>query len=333
MTIRSARGTPPFRGPDGHILPGSVAEARLVPLGGVEQWVLIRGADVANPPLVLLHGGPGFSETGMFRYFNAELEQRFTVVYWDQRGAGKSARPEIPRSSLTVEQLLADLDALVDHVRARLDKPKVTIFGHSWGSALGVLYCARHPEKVAAYVGCGQIGDAARGEALSYAWAVEAAERKGHRRALEALRKLGPPPHDVDGLFSLRTWVQSLDGQLGPRALWRIGRMVLGSRESSVFEVPAAFRAFRATAGAMWAEVSRLNLLELAPTLEIPVLLFLGRHDHFVPAEASLAWLDALAAPSKEVVWFEGSGHEPFMDEPASFNAAMVEKVLPVAAA
>jgi len=89
-------------------------------------------------------------------------------------------------------------------------------------------------------------------------------------------------------------------------------------------------RAFRFTLGAMWPEVSRLNLIELVPALQIPVFFFLGRKDHWVAPEVSVAYLDALTAPSKKLVWFEDSGHEPFVDEPAKFNAAMAELVRPV---
>ncbi len=327
-----AKTTPSFRGPEGQPIPGSIAEIQYLRLGGIEQWVMIRGESVINPALILLHGGPGLSETGLFRYFNAELEKRFTVVYWDQRGAGKSADRDIPRSSMTVEQFLADLDELVDAVCKRLGKRKVTIFGHSWGAALGVLYCARFPHKVAAYVGSGQIGDWQAGEALSYAYALETAQRRPHRRALKALRAIGPPPFSPKALFTERTWLQVLDGQLSPRALWNMGRVVMGTPESSIFELPATFRAFRSTIDVMWPEVSKLNLLELAPALQVPVFFFLGRRDHFVPAEASMAYFDALTAPSKEIVWFEESGHEPFMDEPARFNAAMVKLVRPVVA-
>ena len=134
--------------------------------------------------MILLHGGPGWSETGFFRHFNAPLEKSFTAVYWDQRGAGKSFDRTIARSSMTVEQFICDLDELVDGVCQRLDKAKVAIFGHSWGSALGVLYAARFPEKVAAYLGCGQIGEWAAAEAASYEFALAEARRFGNRRAV-----------------------------------------------------------------------------------------------------------------------------------------------------
>ena len=324
--------TPPFCGSSGKPLPGSIAEIRSLPLGGVDQWVMIRGENVENPPLVFLHGGPGFSETSFLRYFNAELEKSFTVVYWDQRGAGKSRNRHIPRSSLNVEQFITDLDELVDEVRRRLNVAKVVIFGHSWGTALGVLYTARFPEKVAAYVGSGQIGDWHASEVLSYQYALTTAERRHHRRALKALRRIGPPPHSGDSLFTQRTWLQILDGQLRPRPLWKLLRVALGTPESSLLDVPPAFRAFHDVIDVMWPEVSKLNLLELAPALSVPVFFLLGRRDHFVPAEASMAYVNALAAPAKQVVWFEESGHEPFMDEPARFNRAMNEVVRPVVA-
>ena len=104
--MRKPGKTPPFRGADGNVVAGSIAEIGYRRLGGLDQWVMIRGESVANPPLMMLHGGRGFSETGLFRHFNAPLEKSFTVIYWDQRGAGKSADAVIPRSSMTVEQLM-----------------------------------------------------------------------------------------------------------------------------------------------------------------------------------------------------------------------------------
>src|SRR5438309_518759 len=88
--------TPPFRAPDGEILPDSIAEIRYLPLGGLDQWVMIRGQSLANPVLILVHGGPGFPEMRLFRHFNAPLEKSFTAVCRDQRGSGKSFDRKIP---------------------------------------------------------------------------------------------------------------------------------------------------------------------------------------------------------------------------------------------
>lgn len=324
--------TQPFRAPDGGILPNSIAEVGYLRVGGLDQWVMIRGESLDNPPLVLLHGGPGMSETFLFRHFNAALEKSFTVVHWDQRATGKSFDRAIPRSSMTVEQFVTDLSELVEAVRARVGARKVVLFGHSWGSAIGTLYAARSPDKVAAYVGSGQIGDAKAGEAASYAFALAEAERVGNRRALKALRAIGPPPHTAKSLWVERTWLSRLEDLATARVMWETSRLFLEGPERSVFDVRNMIRGFRFSIDAMWNEASKLNLLTAVPALQMPVFFFLGRRDHWVPPEASVAYFNALEAPSKTLVWFEESGHEPFVDEPEKFNASMVDLVRPVVA-
>ena len=322
--------TPPFRGPDGELLPDSIAEIDYLPLGGLEQWVMIRGERISNPALILLHGGPGFSETHFFRRFNAPLETCFTVVYWDQRGAGRSFSRTIPRSSMTVEQFILDLDDLVEAVRRRVGQDKVIIFGHSWGSALGALYAARFPEKVAVYVGCEQVGDSIAAEQASYAFALAEAERRHNTKALRELRAIGRPPYDnARSVFVERTWIQRFEGQLSPRALWKIGRDFLGCPEMSLVDLPDIVRGFRFTLDAMWSEIRTLNFFSLVPSLRMPVFLFVGRHDRWIPPETSVAYFNALTAPSKQLVWFEESAHEPFVDEPAKFNRTMIELIRP----
>ena len=322
--------TTPFLGLGGETLPGSIAEISYHRLGGLDQWVMLRGENIANPPLILLHGGPGFTEMRLFRHFNAPLEKRFTVVNWDQRGTGKSFDRKIPKSSMTVEQFIADLDELVDTVRKRLGQRKVTIFGHSWGSALGVLYAARFPDKVAAYVGSGQIGDWPAGELSSYAFVLAELDRRNNRKALKELRAIGAPPHTAEKLWVQRTWLDRVAGHPGGMSMWEFGRIVLGGPESSIFDLPNIQRGFRFSLDAMWTEVSGLNLHQAVPSLQMPVFFFLGRRDHQVPADTSAAYFNVLTAPSKRLIWFEESGHEPFVDEPAKFNAAMVELVRPV---
>ena len=330
--MRHPGKTRPFRGPHGEVMSGSIAEVAYHRLGGLDQWVMIRGENAANPPLILLHGGPGLSETRFFRLFNSPLEKRFTVVYWDQRGAGKSFHRDIPRSSMTVEQFIADLEELIDVVCRRLGKTQVVVFGHSWGSALGTLYAARFPQRVAAYVGSGQYGDAAAGEEASYAFALTEAERRGNTNALRKLREIGPPPHTARQLMTERTLVARFEGSMRPRAWLSLARIALGVRESSIADLPRIMRGFRFSLDAMWAETSRLNLLDLVPALDMPVFFYLGRNDHWVPPEAAgVPYFEALKAPSKKLVWFEESGHEPFADEPTKFNAAMADLVRPEA--
>lgn len=111
-----------------------------------------------------------------------------------------------------------------------------------------------------------------------------------------------------------------------------MARIALEGPEQSLLDMPNLVRGFRWSLDVMWDDVCKLNLLKLAPSLQVPVFFFLGRRDHWVPPETSLAYSDALTAPSKTLRWFEMSGHEPFADEADAFNRAMVELVRPVAA-
>lgn len=70
--------TPLFRGLDSEAVSGSIAEVAYRRLFGVDQWVMIRGRSVSSPALILLHGGPGLSETVLFRHFNARHLRRRT---------------------------------------------------------------------------------------------------------------------------------------------------------------------------------------------------------------------------------------------------------------
>ena len=148
--------------------------------------------------------------------------------------------------------------------------------------------------------------------------------------SLEKLRAIGAPPYSADNLWTERTNLQRLEGQLGAKVLWDTVRLMVGGPEASLFDLPNLWRGWRWSLEVMWSEASRLNLMKRVTALEMPVFFFLGRKDHWVPPETSVAFFEALDAPSKELVWFEHSGHLPFADEPDKFNAAMVERVRPV---
>lgn len=332
--MKPAGYTPPFRDENGKVLLDSIAEARYYELGGVSQYVLIRGVNKReNPVLVMLHGGPGISETAFWRYHNSNvLEQHFTVVYWDQRGSGKSYSPKkIPKSTMTMDQFLVDLDQLVDIVCKRCDKTKIVLFGHSWGSVLGPLYAKQHPEKVAVYVGSGQIGDWAASEEWTYKYVLELAEQKKNKKAVKQLTKVGPPPHDVDGLCTQRDWLSKLDDELTLKDALEVMYMFWKVPEVSMWGLFTFWKVLRFSIDCMWTQVTQTNLNTEVPKLEMPCFFFLGEQDHCVPRENSEEYVLNLEAPSKVIVWFEESKHLPAMDEPEKFNRKFVELVRPVA--
>lgn len=324
--------TPAFRDGSGGVLAGSVAEAGTVRIGGIDQWVLLRGREVGNPLMVYLHGGPGSSETAFVRAYNAELEDHYTVVYWDQRGAGRSYSPKIPTASMTLEHILADLDELVDALLARFGKSKLVVLGHSWGSVVGALYAARHPTKVSAYVGVGQVADMAASEMASYAFVLAEAERRGNAKALAALRAIGPPPHEIKTLIQQRRWLNTFGGGMGPNLT--MGAMMwkaLRTPEASPWDLVRLVQGSMFSLRALWSDLMSLELEREAARFEVPVFFALGRRDMQVVAEVSAKYFERIEAPRKELVWFEQSGHFSAFEEPENFHRLMIETVRPLA--
>ncbi len=325
--------TRPFTDRAGHVVPGSVATMETVTLGGVEQAVWFRGRDVRAPVLVLLHGGPGASESALFRHYDAALEDHFVVVYWEQRGAGRSYHSGVPRSSMTIARMLTDLDELVDTVRSRFGKGRVVLLGHSWGTILGALYARDHPEKVSAYVGVAQIASFARGERVSLAWARRQAEARRDERALDALRAMAPRPRSVDDELELGRWVERFGGTLrGGLSTGRLIWAALRTDEAGLMDLVRFGRGNRFSLDALRPEYSRVDLTTIR-RFEVPLVLMLGRHDWHTPAVLAADYFATIDAPSKRLVWFEGSAHNPPFEEPARFVRAVVEYVLPLAVA
>jgi pimeloyl-ACP methyl ester carboxylesterase len=231
---------------------------------------------------------------------------------------------------MTVEQFISDLDELVEAMRGRFGKDKVAIYGHSWGSALGVLYASRFPHKVAAFVGAGQVGDWPASDVRCYEFLLAEAERRGNGKALRELCAIGPPPHTGQRQMVQGKWQTRFLGMVRGMSMWRLSRIILDGPEFSVFDLPDVLRGTLFSTYTMWEEVSALNLVKAAPVLAMPVFFFIGRHDHVIAPETSVAYFDTLSAPSKRLVWFEESAHEPPFEEPARFNASMVELVRPI---
>ena len=142
----------------------SIKRSEHLTLDGTKLYLLTRGANKNAPVMLWLHGGPGGAERPLFRYFNSELENHFVVVYWDQRGAGRSFDPKADPHRLTITQHVAGLDAVVDHLKQSLSQDKILLMGHSWGAALGLLYAQAHPDKVSAFIGVNPVVSTREGQ-------------------------------------------------------------------------------------------------------------------------------------------------------------------------
>jgi pimeloyl-ACP methyl ester carboxylesterase len=322
--------TPPFKDQSGRVLPNSLATMETVTIGGAPQRIWIRGRDRRNPPLILVHGGPGASESPLFRAYTPGLEDHFLVVYWDQRGAGRSYSNDIPRSTLKISQFVADLGELVDLVRSRFNAEKALIVGHSWGAAPGLLYAQDHPEKVLAFVGAAPIADMPRGELRSWSWALERARSERHGHAIAELTTIGPPPHDVEEMLISRKWVDRFGGSFHTDMdTGDLIRAALATSEATLYDLVLFGRGNRFSLEAIWPELRQTSLTHLTQ-FDTPIFFLLGRYDEQVPAVVAADYFATIEAPCKRLVWFENSGHNLPFEEPRRFEQVLTRELMPL---
>lgn len=310
--------------------PSGIDSLEQVQLGGVDQWIQIRGRDPANPVLLMLHGGPGVPEMP-FGYVNADLEQHFTIVEWDQRGAGKSSAESIPPGSMTVAQLLRDGEQLVELLRSRFGQERIFIVGHSTGTVIGAFLAQQHPEFLRAYVGVSQIADLHATEQILYDFAMHSAAEKNDEGALRQLRKIGAPPFSTERQLQIsQKWVNKFApdrfAAIAPDRL----KLLFFSPFCSLSDLWRMVRGAKFSFDHLWREFFAINLFEQVPRLDVPVYFFEGRNDHVVTAEVAARYFEKLDAPrGKRLVWFDDSAHWPQLDEPEKFRRVMIEQVLP----
>jgi len=325
--------TPPFRDASGSMIPASVAEMQRIRLGGVEQSITIRGRNRRAPILIWLHGGPGTDETGLWRKYNSQLEDHFVVVYWSQRGTGRSYDSGIPASSMTIGRFASDLDELVAHLQRRFGKQKVVLAGHSWGTSFGVAYAQTHPQNVAAFVGVSQVVNAAAGEKLSYGFTVAEAKRRRNGPALRELAALGGPPYSIESIMTQRKWLEEFGGGSfhKPTSLPNLMWQSFGASEVSLIDGVYFKSGADFSLHALANENARVDWWSNARKFDMPVFIASGRFDHNTDAGLQKAWFDRIVAPVKMHRWFEHSAHSPLFEDPDKFNHFMIAEVLPIA--
>lgn len=308
-----------------------VDEVINVPLRGAEQWVLIRGESPENPLLLFLHGGPGFAQISFAPAFQRVLERHFLVVNWDQRGAGKSYRKGDRAPDLTLESYVLDTVALVRWLLERFGGSQVFLVGHSWGATLGFNVVKRHPELFRAFVATGVGAQFQEGERVSIDYLITEARKREHHQALERLRSIEFPITEETFLPYVKEkarWMKAFGGQFyaktGPLIRRALATMVRSRRYSPLDYLRFA-RGIRLGQEIARRIVPTVDLPLQVPQVDVPVWFFIGRYDYNTAFELAQRYFEALRAPVKHWVWFEGSAHAPPFEESERFGNALAE--------
>jgi pimeloyl-ACP methyl ester carboxylesterase len=278
-------------------------------IGGIKQFVSIKGRDNTKPLLLFLHGGPGNSVIHYAEKFAKKLQNHFIVVQWDQREAGKTLTLNKSPDPLTIELFENDTHQLIDSLLKRFQQPRLYLVGHSWGTFLGFYIAKNYPELLHAYVAICPMVNQLESERIILALMKEKAGKSGDEIQLKELALVKIPFENGEQLYFHRKWVLNF---MGSKA--KITKDYVQDWATTWLPV--------------FNEASKDNLLESAPALRCPIYFFVGRKDYQTSSTLTEKYFRMLSAPKKELFWFERSGHSLPTTEPALLQEIIIEKIL-----
>lgn len=314
---------------------GSIPQKLSVLINGVRQGMVIRGEDVSNPVLLWVHGGPGMPDYPLTQRYPTDLEDLFTVVWWDQRGAALSFDSGIPAQTMTIEQYIDDTLAVTDCLRQRFHQDRIYVLGHSWGSFIALQAVARSPERYKAYLGMAQMVYQLESEKLAYDHML-AAYRERDDTAM--VRKLEAAPVTMTG------GTPAAYLKLRDTAMHKLGIGTTHDMKSvitGIFLPSLRFRgytlrekvnlwrgrAFSRSFG-LWDQFIRIDLRKTVPAVQVPVYFLEGRYDYTCVTALAKDYFEQLQAPVKGFYVFDNSAHSPLLEEPQEAHRILEHDLL-----
>ncbi|WP_242927593.1 alpha/beta hydrolase [Pontibacter vulgaris] len=305
--------------------PKAINEAGFIPIGGIEQWVTISGEDRSKPVVLFLHGGPGST---MSQYDDAAYghwEKDFVLVYWDQRGAGRTFGRNAPEvvtedywieNPLTVEQMTADGIELSEYLIKHLGKKKIILVGTSWGSILGANMALSRPDLFSAYVGHSQVVNYSAGFATAYKKVSEMAQQTNDQESIEKLKLLGPPPYEdakKEGqLMRIIKKYEKQNSKPAPATWWKLASEYDNEKDAQ-HRYDGDDYSFIHFAGfkkmGIKSMAAGVNFMENGLNYKIPVIFIQGEEDILTAKETTKAYFDKVKAPKKEFILVPGAAH------------------------
>jgi pimeloyl-ACP methyl ester carboxylesterase len=321
--------------------PNGIDSLEPVRIGGIDQWIEVRGQNVNNPILLFIHGGPGMAFISLAGSFQGPWEKCFTVVQWDQRGAGKtyaSNDRDLLRRTMNVPQMEQDTLEVVNYLRSRFKREKIFVVGHSWGSVLGLWLAHEHPELIYAYVGVGQIVNMEQNAQVVYQDTLQQARSRHNEQAIKDLESIAPypPPNaDMGKMFVANKWAAELLGPpprgAGFTNVKRILSAVVSAPEYSLADDYGFVRGQMFSGEILFPELTKVDLNKLGSDFRVPIFFFEGRQDPYCRPSLIWAYSHTIKAPRAEFIWFDNSGHFPFFEEQQKFADELFLRVLPLA--
>ena len=334
LYIQSPGKAQPITDSSGKEIPESISVIEKWKIGGLDQYIIIRGSNKNNPVLLFLHGGPGSPEFAFFRAQNKSIEKYFTVIHWEQRGSGKSFSPDIPVNTMNVEQFISDTIEITELAKKKFNTDKIYLLGHSWGSLLGALTVKKRPDLYRAFIGVGQAVNLVESERVAWEWAIDMARKDNNAEAVKELENIGPGPFGVNEFSKKKTelkWVIHFGGGMihDTKGIYmKMLDMIVHTPEYTVMDKVNFFRGNQWSIEMMWDKLMKINLFNSVNELPVPVFILQGDYDYQVSTPVVKKYFAVLKAPAKKYYAFRHSGHGTIFEEPEFFHKIMVEDVL-----
>lgn len=306
-----------------------IDEQHYLTIGGVTQWIQIRGESADNPVMLVLHGGPG-SPYAVFTTLITSWERHVTVVQWDRRGCGKT-RARGTKATVPFEQHIDDAVEVVEFLRTHLGKDRVILMAGSMGTIVGLPLVQRRPDLFSALVTTDLYANMHRNEALGYERCLDRVTAAGNARAVRQLREIGSDPAawDLKAWQTKMKWTMATD-PVTPNAVPKLlFPLALKGGTYSKREAWHLLAGFQATQKAMYREVMAWDAYRLPARFEVPVFVLQGADDVLTLTDLAQEYAEHLDAPHKEVVLIEGASHFAAFTQPERFRQALAERVLP----
>lgn len=313
-----------------------IKEESFVTIGGIPQWVTIAGDDDANPVVLVVHGGPGNAWSPFAEAMFAGWTHDFTMVQWDQRGAGRTytKNGEAIAPTMTMERMTADGIEVAAYLRDHLHKRKIILLGGSWGSVLGVEMVHSRPDLFYAYVGFAQMVDWHKNVAASYARVLELARAANDAPSMAALTAIGPPPwNDVHIWPKFRKVEQAYQAKIvtAPTVPMTVSPAYASAEEDAQREAADDFSFVQLWGMTLAGPFTHVDLPALGTAFPLPIYIVQGDKDLTALPELARAYFDSIAAPHKEFFLVPGTGHEPSVPLMAVVRKILVEQIRPLA--
>lgn len=319
------------------IAPGGIDELKTVEIGGIQQWISVRGDNPSNPILLFMHGGPGSPMMPLAWTFQRPWEEFFTVVQWDQRGAGKTfvSAKQLPDSSLSLDRMQSDAEELIAWLQRTYHTDKIFLMAHSFGSIAGMRVAQHRPEWLYAYIGVGQVVNGRRNEEVSYRETLALAQAAGDAVALGELKSILPYPGagrstPLASVFLERKWVMSYGGMMFGTKGEDQGALYALSPLYTNDDLPAIDAGAMMSVQALIPESIDVNF-DASTTFKCPVFFFAGVDDRTTPTSIVKAYYARIHAPQKQLFLVNHAAHFVVTEAPGEVLVDLVRDVRPLA--